>query len=284
VKRVWGAALAATLALTPAPAGASVADCEQAKAELAETTDPATVICAPAALRSRWGFQSTVGGWYETGRDEIVVITDYTYLIYRAIILHEHGHWYDWHQNPTHGFTSDERGVDREQYAKVYAWLAQGRHTPPTTQAPSPVPDDATIAAWQADGFMPTFVDPQIRRLYLAAFLRPPERVGLDYWTAQRAQGRDLFSIADHFAHSDEFVARYGPLTNRGYVDRIYRNVLGRAPDPEGHNWWTRQLDSGRTRGWLLVGFSESAEYREQTYTTSPGRQIIEHRTEGTQP
>lgn len=57
----------------------------------------------------------------------------------------------------------------------------------------------------------------------------------------------------------------YGALTDARFVDRVYRNVLGRAPDAAGLGFWTQQLESGaRTRGQVMTGFSESAEYRAE--------------------
>ena len=67
--------------------------------------------------------------------------------------------------------------------------------------------------------------------------------------------------MAQHFAGSSEFANRYGALTNRQFVERIYQNVYGRAPDPSGHSYWTRQLDNGaRSRGSVVLAFSEASE------------------------
>jgi hypothetical protein len=72
-------------------------------------------------------------------------------------------------------------------------------------------------------------------------------------------------SIADEFARAPEFVALYGQLSNRDFVERVYQNVLGRgtSTDPTGAAFWQGELDAGRrTRGQVLLAFSESAEYR----------------------
>ncbi|MBK5222888.1 MAG: DUF4214 domain-containing protein [Acidimicrobiia bacterium] len=100
----------------------------------------------------------------------------------------------------------------------------------------------------------------QVRRLYLASFTRVPDDGGLAYWTAQLAGGRPLTAIAANFAASAELQARYGHLDAAGYVDRLYRNVLGRAADAGGLEYWITMLGNGRSRGWVLVGFSQSAE------------------------
>jgi hypothetical protein len=45
-------------------------------------------------------------------------------------------------------------------------------------------------------------------------------------------------------------------------VSLVYQNVLGRAPDAGGLAYWVSELDLGhRTRGQLMLAFSESVEY-----------------------
>ena len=104
-----------------------------------------------------------------------------------------------------------------------------------------------------------------VRRLYQAFFLRDSDQAGLDYWVGQRNQGVSLEAIADHFASSDEFRARYGSLRNKDFVDMVYRNVLGRSPDQAGYDYWVGQLRGGMTRGEMMVGFSQSAEFISRT-------------------
>ncbi|WP_426574026.1 fibronectin type III domain-containing protein [Aquihabitans sp. McL0605] len=104
-------------------------------------------------------------------------------------------------------------------------------------------------------------VDP-VTRLYRAYFLRIPDKGGLVYWIAQRRKGRTLKYISDSFAQSSEFKTKYGSLTNRGYVERVYRNVLGRDGEVSGVDYWTSRLDKRTaTRGQVMTGFSESHEY-----------------------
>ena len=44
-------------------------------------------------------------------------------------------------------------------------------------------------------------------------------------------------------------------------MNTLYQNVLGRAPDTSGLNYWLGQLNSGaETRYEALLGFAESAE------------------------
>jgi len=49
-------------------------------------------------------------------------------------------------------------------------------------------------------------------------------------------------------------------------VTLLYGNVLGRGPDAGGLADWVGKLGSGWSRGEVLVGFSESVEYRAKTH------------------
>jgi len=102
-----------------------------------------------------------------------------------------------------------------------------------------------------------------IVRLYFAYFLRIPDYGGLQYWINQYTTGTPLASISEVFATSQEFQQRYGSLSNGDFVTLVYQNVLGRSPDPGGYAYWVGQLSSGaQTRGQVMLGFSESPEYK----------------------
>lgn len=107
-------------------------------------------------------------------------------------------------------------------------------------------------------------VDPVVR-LYRAYLLRIPDAGGLRYWIGVRRGGRTLLRISDSFAASSEFTRRYGALSNRAFVELIYRNVLGRAGDETGIAYWTGRLDRRAvSRGAVMLSFSESSEYRRK--------------------
>ncbi|MCU1453410.1 MAG: hypothetical protein JWN46_1556 [Acidimicrobiales bacterium] len=109
-----------------------------------------------------------------------------------------------------------------------------------------------------------TNVDP-VARLYFAYFLRIPDKVGLTYWIGRKRGGTPLNDASSAFAASPEFTKRYGPLTNLAFVQLVYTNVLGRAGDSSGVAFWTKQLDTrAQTRGQVMVGFSESGEYKRK--------------------
>ena len=105
-----------------------------------------------------------------------------------------------------------------------------------------------------------------IDRLYLAFFDRYPDAEGLAYWVRTRGSGHRAEEIAEWFAESDEFEARYAGLDFEAFLDRLYTNVLGRQPDQSGKTYWLDLLNRGEvTRGTIVVYFTESAELRGLT-------------------
>ena len=109
-------------------------------------------------------------------------------------------------------------------------------------------------------------VMPPMTRLYSAFYVRIPDYNGLVYWAQQRRSGVSMASIANTFARTPEFRDLYGTVTNAQFVDLVYENVLGRPPSASDRTYWTGELNAGRrTRGTLMIGFSESAEYKNKT-------------------
>jgi hypothetical protein len=105
-------------------------------------------------------------------------------------------------------------------------------------------------------------IEPVIR-LYYAALARCPDYAGLQNWSNALQGGQlTLAGAGDQFAGSAEFLLKYGNLDNTGYVQQLYRNVLGREADPAGLADWVGQLNSGSSRGKVLIGFSESPEFQ----------------------
>ena len=99
-------------------------------------------------------------------------------------------------------------------------------------------------------------IEPAIR-LYSAALARSPDYTGLQNWSnALHAGVLTLTQAAEQFAGSTEFGLKYGSLDNTGYVQQLYRNVLGREADSSGLADWVGQLNAGASRGTILVGFS----------------------------
>ncbi|SMD08914.1 protein of unknown function [Fulvimarina manganoxydans] len=98
-------------------------------------------------------------------------------------------------------------------------------------------------------------------RLYQAAFGREPDQTGLEFWIAQRDGGTSTEVLAAAFLRSDEAQALYGGLSNTGFVDALYTNVLGRDGEAAGTAFWVNALNSGvYDRAFVLDNFSASSE------------------------
>jgi len=103
-----------------------------------------------------------------------------------------------------------------------------------------------------------------VARLYWAYFDRIPDTEGLVHWIHETGHhGATLGEVSQAFVGSPEFAATYGSLSDADFVRLVYGNVLDRAPDAAGESYWldllVRRVVS---RGDVMVGFSESAEYR----------------------
>lgn len=132
----------------------------------------------------------------------------------------------------------------------------------------------ATPQTFEQIAAKPELTDDHARlfRLYWAFFGRSPDPDGALYWVTQRDRCAALTTIADSFAASPEFAARYGPLDTAGFVDQIYANVLGRAGDPGGTAYWRNELASGRlSRGGVVLYVSLSGELTAQHPYPSDG-------------
>lgn len=117
----------------------------------------------------------------------------------------------------------------------------------------------------QDGGYDPNGPAGSVYRLYRAYFLREPDAAGFEFWLSRYRSGQSLTSIADAFSTSREFRSTYGTVGDRQFVGLVYDNVLDRAPDPAGLQYWVGQLLGGLSRGRLMIGFSDSAEFRTRT-------------------
>jgi len=113
-----------------------------------------------------------------------------------------------------------------------------------------------------------------IHRLYLATLRRAPDDAGLQNWVAYVQSGQTLQQAASGFITSTEFQSVYGALNNTQFVTLLYNNVLHRAPDPSGLSNWVNLLNSGSSRESVVVGFSESNEFRTATDITQISGQV----------
>ncbi len=102
-----------------------------------------------------------------------------------------------------------------------------------------------------------------VLRLYWAVLGRAPELEGARFWVEAFDSGQwSTRRIAAHFATSDEFERRYSnDLAGPAFLEIVYENVLGRPADHQGLAYWAEQLESGMTRGEVVLLISNSPEF-----------------------
>lgn len=105
----------------------------------------------------------------------------------------------------------------------------------------------------------------QAYRLYQAAFDREPDASGLGYWMATLDKGFSLIEVAQCFVTSPEFINANGAdLAPEEFLVKMYGNVLHRAPDREGLNYWMETMAAGHGQADVLASFSQSQENQAQ--------------------
>lgn len=105
-----------------------------------------------------------------------------------------------------------------------------------------------------------------VARLYYSAFERIPDAAGLGFWLQNAQAGMSLDAIADAFVLTREFAEVYGAARNADFIDLIYQNALGRAPDAAGKAHWVEQLAQGHaSRADVLGAIAASPEMAAAT-------------------
>lgn len=107
----------------------------------------------------------------------------------------------------------------------------------------------------------------QITAIYVAYYDRAPDPAGLQFWVDQLNGGRSLELIATDFSGAAETIEKYpffdAPDVASGevFINAIYNNLFGRAPDEAGRDFWTNQLESGSTPvGEIILAIFEGAQ------------------------
>lgn len=101
----------------------------------------------------------------------------------------------------------------------------------------------------------------QMYRLYQATFNRKPDPAGLGFWITANENGQALLDIAGSFIDSGEFKTLYGDKVSAAtFIDKMYQNILQRAGEPAGVNWWVEQVNGGADRRSVLLGFADGPE------------------------
>jgi Ca2+-binding RTX toxin-like protein len=139
----------------------------------------------------------------------------------------------------------------------VGGWHAAGRGGNALLQGVERIAFDDGAVALDTDG-----VAAQAYRIYRAAFDRTPDAAGLGFWIAAMDKGVTLEQVAGGVIASQEFTYRYGAApSNAELVSHLYQNILHRAPDAGGYDYWLGVLDNkAASLPQVLAAISESPE------------------------
>lgn len=100
-----------------------------------------------------------------------------------------------------------------------------------------------------------------VERIFTQYLDRKVDPGGLTYWTNSIRNGKPLWRFRAQLFGSNEYFNKAG-ATNASYLDAVYKDVLGRLPDPSGRAYWTARLNAGTDRGGVALKFINSPEFR----------------------
>jgi Domain of unknown function (DUF4214) len=90
----------------------------------------------------------------------------------------------------------------------------------------------------------------QVEALYIGYFGRAGEPDGVNYWVERLDDGYSWAEMAASFSVQAEARAQYDYLSDPenadagAFIDAIYQNLFGRAPDADGKAYWLEQLEA----------------------------------------
>ena len=94
----------------------------------------------------------------------------------------------------------------------------------------------------------------------------------MSFWLNSMANGATLTQVANAFANSSESIAVYPFLSNpnlanaSSFVTQVYSNLLNRAPDNPGLQFWSQELQSGAvTPGGFILAIEQSVNQQTGT-------------------
>lgn len=146
----------------------------------------------------------------------------------------------------------------------------------------------ATLSVTQAINALALLLGPQggaaadantrgvVEGLYQSLLGRSGDVAGVDFWTnALRSGGVSIADVVQAISRSVEFMNRTAPVNVPGAqpgpdqitpsaLNRLYENMLGRAPDAAGAQFWMDAMRSGSTMDDVTRAIMGSAEYQQR--------------------
>lgn len=99
-----------------------------------------------------------------------------------------------------------------------------------------------------------------VERMYTVALGRTSDPFGKADWSNQlMLLMADGATLAEGFIMSEEFQGR--GLSDEEYIDVLYKTFFNRAADEGGKQNWLNHLASGKSRRFVLAGFTNSDEF-----------------------
>lgn len=100
-----------------------------------------------------------------------------------------------------------------------------------------------------------------VKRLYTVCLGRNYDTAGLNDWVSRLNSNRETAAqVAYGFFFGDEFKMKN--LSDREYVEVLYRTMFDREGDAGGMNDWLDKLENGMSRLYVYRGFAESQEFQ----------------------
>jgi hypothetical protein len=101
-----------------------------------------------------------------------------------------------------------------------------------------------------------------VRGLYTQYLRRAPDAGGYAGWVAYLTGGGTFEGAIAGFVGSPEYFQTQAGNDNGVFVQDLYHDLLGRAPDPGGYAGWLAAVNGGANRYSIASGFLTSGEYR----------------------
>jgi Domain of unknown function (DUF4394)/Calx-beta domain/Domain of unknown function (DUF4214) len=116
----------------------------------------------------------------------------------------------------------------------------------------------------------------RLNQFYQQLLRRTIDPFGQASWTAFLAAGGTFEQVQIGILGSVEYFTTRGGGTNRGWLDAVYADVLGRAIDPTGLAGWTAALNAGASRTdvaqAILASVESNTRELQQLYQALLGR------------
>ena len=98
-----------------------------------------------------------------------------------------------------------------------------------------------------------------VTREYLSLLHRTPDPGGLNHFVTQLESGMSPEFVEAGIVASDEYFGDHGN-TNTGWLNGVYQDLLGRAPDSSGLDHWLSKLAGGESTLGVASEITSSSE------------------------